>query len=101
MPVTFLQLFVFFFAAYAMARPGSTMELAAIVFPFSSPFAMIARAAQDPALWPHAAALGWQALCVALLVRGGAALFRSRVMQSGPARGKSGRRSWLTRRKPA
>ena len=85
MPATMLQLVVFFIASYAMTRPGSAMELAAIAFPFSSPFAMLARAAQDPALWPHVAALGWQVLCVTLLVRGGAALFRRRVMKSGPA----------------
>ncbi len=90
MPATMLQLVVFFIASYAMTRPGSAMELAAIAFPFSSPFAMLARAAQDPALWPHAAALGWQVLCVTLLVRGGAALFRRRVMKSGPAAPRKG-----------
>jgi ABC-2 type transport system permease protein len=100
MPVTFLQLFVFFFAAYAIAKPGSPMELAAIVFPFSSPFAMLARGAQDAALWPHAAAIAWQMLCVTLFVRAGAALFRRRVMQSGPARTKAARRNWFRRSRP-
>ena len=85
MPATMLQLIVFFIASYAMAEPGSAVELAACLFPFSSPFAMVARGAQDPALWPHAAALAWQALCVAAMVRAGAALFRKRVMQSGAA----------------
>lgn len=85
MPATMLQLLVFFIASYAMATPGSPVELAAIAFPFSSPYAMLARAAQDATLWTHAAAIGWQALCVLLLVRAGAALFRSRVMKSGPA----------------
>jgi ABC-2 type transport system permease protein len=33
----------------------------------------------------HVAAIAWQGLCVALLVRGGAAMFKKRVMQSGPA----------------
>ena len=100
MPVTMLQLLVFFFASYAMAKPGSALELAAIAVPFSSPFAMLARAAQDGALWPHALALGWQLLCVTLFVRAGAALFRKRVMQSGPARGKA-RRGWFRLAKPA
>lgn len=93
MPVTMMQLVVFFFATYAMARPGSTLELAAIAVPFSSPFAMLARAAQDEALWPHALAIGWQALAVLVLVRAGAALFRRRVMKSGP-RGAHKRRWW-------
>jgi ABC-2 type transport system permease protein len=83
MPVTFLQLFVFFFASFAMALPNTPLEYAAIAFPLSSPFAMLARAAQDPALWPHLFALLWQALCVGLMVRAGAALFRKRVMLSG------------------
>jgi ABC-2 type transport system permease protein len=46
---------------------------------------MLAKAATDGALWPHAAAIAWQAVCVAVLVRAGAAMFRKRVMQSGPA----------------
>lgn len=100
MPVTMMQLLVFFFASYAMAKPGSGIELAAVIVPFSSPFAMIARAAQDGALWPHAAALGWQALCVTLFVRGGARLFRTQVMKSGPAQvGK--RRFWRRAEKAA
>jgi len=85
MPATMLQLVTFFIASYAMARPGSAMELAACVIPFSSPFAMIARAAQDAALWPHLAAIVWQGFSVFVLVRLGAALFRSRVMKSGAA----------------
>ena len=94
MPVTMLQLLNFFFASWAMARPGTPMELAAMIVPFSSPFAMLARAAQSDALLPHVLALGWQVLCVAVFVRLGATLFRRRVMKSGPARsdGKSGRK---------
>ncbi|TCM18657.1 ABC-2 type transport system permease protein [Novosphingobium sp. PhB165] len=86
MPVTMLQLMVFFFASFAMTQPGSMVETAALIFPFSSPFAMLARGAQDPAILPHVLAIGWQALWVVVLVRIGARLFRSRVMKSGPAR---------------
>jgi ABC-2 type transport system permease protein len=93
MPVTMMQLVVFFFATFAMSHPGSLIEWAAIAFPFSSPFAMIARAARDPAIWPHLAALCWQALAVAMIIKGGAALFRRRVMKSGPPR----RRIWRRR----
>jgi len=93
MPVTMLQLFVFLFASYAMAQPGSGVEMAAIAVPFSSPFAMLARAAQDGALWPHLAALAYQALWVALFIRVGARLFRKRVMKSGP-QGQPKRRFW-------
>jgi len=63
------------------------VEWASIIFPVSSPYAMLARAAQDPQVWPHLAALGWQALWVIVIVRSGAQLFRRTVMKSGPATG--------------
>lgn len=85
MPVTMLQLLVFFLAAYTITQPGSTLEKAAMIFPLSSPFAMLARAAMDETLWLHAAALGWQALAVVGIVKGGSMLFRKRVMKSGGA----------------
>src|SRR5690606_2585974 len=49
MPATMLQLVVFFVASYAMTQPGSPIEIVAIAFPISSPYAMLARAAQDGA----------------------------------------------------
>lgn len=97
MPVTMMQLMVFFLAAYTIKQPGSGLELAAVVFPLSSPFAMLARAAMEPELWTHALALAWQALAVVVLVKGGAVLFRKRVMKSGGA-GRAARKSWFTRR---
>ncbi len=84
MPVTMLQLINFFFASYAMAHQNTAAEYAAIAFPLSSPFAMLARAAQQPEIWPHLAALVWQALWVAIFIKLGAGLFRRRVMKSGP-----------------
>ena len=100
MPVTMLQLLNFFFASFATAQPGSWIEKAAMIMPFSSPFTMLARAAQDGALWPHLLAIGWQLVCVSVLIKLGAALFRKRVMQSGPQRGKK-RRFWHRRPAPA
>lgn len=94
MPVTMMQLMVFFFASYALARPGTWVETASQVFPVSSPFAMLAHAAQSAEIWPHFVALAWQALWVAVIVRVGAQLFRRTVMKSGPSRG---RRSWFKR----
>jgi len=46
---------------------------------------MLARAALQETLWVHAAALAWQGLMVALIVKGGSTLFRRRVMKSGAA----------------
>lgn len=83
MPVTMMQLMVFFLASYAMAQPGSAIETFALVFPFSSPFSMLAHAAQEASLLPHVFAVAWQALCVLIFVRVGAGLFRKRVMKSG------------------
>ena len=99
MPATILQLGVFFLATYASSDIGSTVELAAVVFPLSSPYAMVARAAQQADLWPHIAALAWQALWVTLFVRFGARLFRRRVMKSGPQ--AASRRRWRLQRATA
>ena len=79
------------FATLAMGEPGTAIEWAAIAFPLSSPFAMIARAAQHDPLWPHALALAWQLVWVLVFIRLGAALFRKRVMNSGPQGAKQNR----------
>jgi ABC-2 type transport system permease protein len=84
MPATMLQLGVFFLATYSTTDLGAPAELFAIAFPLSSPYAMVSRAAQVPALWPHLAALVWQAAWAMLFIRVGATLFRRRVMKSGP-----------------
>jgi ABC-2 type transport system permease protein len=98
MPATMLQLGVFFLATYAMRDIGSPVELFAIIFPLSSPYAMLARAAQDATLWTHVAALAWQILAVSLFVKAGATLFRKKVMQSGPGHiGKQKRVSFWKR----
>ena len=80
----YLQLGSIFLASMAVTRNGEWMEYVAIAFPLSSPFAMLARAATDEALWPHALAIGWQLVCVAVFIRFGASLFRRKVMKSGP-----------------
>ena len=89
MPVTMMQLMVFFLASFAMTQSGSPVELFARVLPFSSPFAMLARAAQDGHVLPHLIALVWQGFCVVVFVRVGARLFRTRVMKSGAATGRA------------
>lgn len=84
MPVTFGQVLIFGFASTAVGSIGSAKAIAATVFPLSSPMAMLARAAQDPAIWPHLVAILWQGLWVALILRLGAQLFRKTVLKSGP-----------------
>ena len=83
MPITMGQMMIFFFVSYTVDHMGSPLEVASVVFPFSSPFAMIARAAQDAALWPHLVAILWQGAWVALIIRIGVLLFRRHVLKSG------------------
>jgi ABC-2 type transport system permease protein len=58
----------------------------AAAFPLSSPFVMLARAAEQPAIWPHLVAIAWQAVWVVVILWFGARLFRRSVLKSGPSR---------------
>ncbi|WP_112380977.1 MULTISPECIES: ABC transporter permease [Sphingomonas] len=86
LPITVLQVGMFALSSAAAGRPGSWLATVAEVFPLSSPFAMAGHAANSPDLWPHALALAWQALWVAIFVTLGARFFRRGVLQSGSAR---------------
>jgi ABC-2 type transport system permease protein len=83
LPITIFQVAMFGLSQVAASRPESPITRFAEIFPFSSPFAMAARAANKPELWPHLLALGWQALWVAATIWLGARLFRRGVLQSG------------------
>lgn len=83
LPITIFQVAMFGLSSAAAAQPGSTLARFAEIFPFSSPFAMAARAANAPELWPHLLALAWQLGWVALTITIGARLFRRGVLQSG------------------
>jgi ABC-2 type transport system permease protein len=85
MPATMGQLIVFFLAMYSVPKINQPIETFAAIFPFSSPFAMIARAAQDPTLWHHLVAIIGQGLFVVLVLRIGVYMFRRNVMKSGNA----------------
>jgi ABC-2 type transport system permease protein len=81
MPITLLQLMVLLLAMSAVGS-GGWLAWTSYVFPFSSPLAMIAMAAQSEALWPHLLALAWQALWVVLIIRLSSRLFRVTVLKS-------------------
>ena len=83
MPVTMAQVVIFAFASMGVGKPDSAEAIGAAVFPLSSPFAMIGRAAEQPAIWPHLAALAWQIMWVALILHVAAGLFRRSVLKSG------------------
>jgi len=89
LPVTMLQLVLYGFASAGVAHPDRWVAIAAAIFPWSSPLAMIARAAELPALWPHLLALLWQLVWLALALRVAAGMFRRAVLKSG-----SGWRWW-------
>jgi ABC-2 type transport system permease protein len=92
MPITMSQVVIFAIAAAAASNPDGTAGIFAAVFPLSSPYAMLARAALDGRWWPHLLAIAWQALWLAVILRLAAAYFRRSVLKSGPKR-----RSWLSR----
>lgn len=84
MPITFAQVMLFALASIVVGDNGGTATWIAALFPFSSPMAMMAVAAQSSRLWPHLLALAWQLLWVALIIRVAAAMFRRNVLKSGP-----------------
>ncbi len=87
MPITMGQVGLLFLANFAISDPHGALGIAAAAFPLSSPFAMIARAALDEAVLPHLAALAWQGLWVALILKLAAAWFRRSVLNSGGPEG--------------
>jgi ABC-2 type transport system permease protein len=84
LPATFGQLLVFGLASKSIGDPDSAMGLVGAIFPLSSPMTMLSRAAQEPELWPQLAAIVWQAIWIAIILRFGAQLFRRTVLKSGP-----------------
>ncbi len=86
MPVTMLQVLIFALAASAIGDPDAPRAWFAAAFPLSSPYVMIARAAEQSGVWPHLVAIAWQALWVAIILKLGARLFRRSVLKSGSGR---------------
>ena len=84
MPLTIGQLIVFALASLVVDNPDAPVAFVAAAVPWSSPFAMIAQAALGPEIWIHLAALAWQGLWVAIMIRLGARFFRRSVLKSGP-----------------
>jgi len=83
MPATMLQMVVFFVAIFSANKLGEPIEMFASIFPFSSPLAMLSRAAQVDTLWHHGIAIVGQAFFAILVLRIGVIMFRRNVMKSG------------------
>jgi len=92
LPITIVEVAMFGLSSIGASSPDSWVATFAEIFPFSSPFAMAARAANSPEIWPHAAAIAWQLLWVTIVIFISARAFRRGVLQSGNAR-------WFSRRK--
>ena len=87
LPVTIFQVAMFAWASAGAGEPNSATAIGAAIFPYSSPFAMAARAAVGVPAWQHLAAFVWQLLWLALTVTVAARLFRRGVLKSGGGRG--------------
>ena len=83
MPVTMIQVLIFFAAQLGVGDPYGREAIATAIFPLTSPFAMIARAAEVETLWPHLVAIVWQALWIAIILKFASRLFRKSVLKSG------------------
>jgi ABC-2 type transport system permease protein len=86
LPVTIFQVGMFAWASSGVGEPSSASAIGAAIFPFSSPFAMAARAAVGVPAWQHAAAFAWQLLWLCLTITAAARLFRRGVLKSGGGR---------------
>ena len=93
LPVTLVQVGMFGLSSAAANDPSSSIAWFAQILPWSSPFAMAARGASDPAIWPHVLALGWQTLWIAITIAVSVAMFRRGVLRSG-----GGGWRWFARR---
>ena len=85
MPITFAQLGLFFLASTVVSGDGGFWATVAMIFPLSTPLAMIGVAAQDGAIWPHLLALAWSVLWIWIIIKIAAAMFRKTVLKSGPS----------------
>ena len=101
LPLTLVQLLFFGLAQAAVGQPDGAIGLVAAAVPWSSPFAMIARAAEQPIWWPHLAGIAWQLAWLALVIRLAARLFRRTVLKSGGQPRKSGFLAYISRRRRA
>src|SRR3546814_2996841 len=99
-PIMVVQVFIFLFASLAVGSYSGFVGIAAAIFQFSQPLAVVSLAAQAPELWPHLLAIAWQALWEWLSVRLAPGFFRRHLLKynsglsSPPPLGTGGNRAW-------
>lgn len=84
MPVTIGQTVVLIGVLGAVDRADGAWGTVMSWFPLSSPYMMAARAATEPGLGIHVAAIAWQLAFAGLVILWSARLFRFGVLNSGP-----------------
>lgn len=92
-PITILQMFAYFIPlANLRGDGGGGLQRFAEIFPFTSPYSMVAKAATNEGLIWHVVAIGWQAIWVSIVIFISVRLFRSGVL-GGEERWKFWRRA--------
>jgi ABC-2 type transport system permease protein len=84
LPVTIVQAMVLLGVMGALGRPEGAWAAVMSWFPLSSPYMMAARAAIEPGIARHVAALLWQLVFAAVVIWFSARLFRYGVLASAP-----------------
>ncbi len=83
-PLVILQMMAFMLAATSVANGmDGPMGLLAQIIPFTTPYAMLGRAAVDDNLWIHGVALLWQIFWIGVMINLSVRLFRRGVLGSG------------------
>lgn len=80
-PITMLQMIAYFVPLANFSAEGeSPIQRFSEIFPFTSPYAMVAKAAQDESLFWHFITIGWQMIWVAIMIFISVRLFRAGVL---------------------
>lgn len=83
-PLVILQMMAFMLAASSLAGGmDGHMGLLAQIIPFTTPYAMLGRAAVDSNLWVHGLAIMWQMIWIGVMINLSVRLFRRGVLGSG------------------
>lgn len=80
-PITILQMIAYFIPLFNLLGDGQgKLQRFAEIFPFTSSYSMVARAAVEPGIGWHLIALGWQTIWVAIVIGISVRLFRAGVL---------------------
>lgn len=84
MPLTVFQILCFALAMNGHMTNQHSIQYAAAIIPWSSPFYMLGKAATQQSLLPHVLAIAWQIASALLIVKVSALAFRASVLNGRP-----------------